>query len=268
MVRNDDLSEQWDEAAEPWTDFVRKGKDFYREEMNGPAFFRLVGNVKGKKVLDLACGEGSSTRILARKGARVVGVDFSERLIEFARQLEKKERLGIEYFVYDAANLKMFPSRHFDVVTCIMALMDIENYQNAMHEAARVLKRNGLFVFSIVHPCFEWGTVTASGQPIGEWKYEEGTQDSSRVALHYERTKYFGRAKLKNSWDMKRLSRPFTTTSFHRTLTDYFRALYNSGLLVRRLVEPKPTAKGVSKYPTLRKHKKIPQSIIIEAVKK
>ena len=93
------MSEQWDEAAESWTDFVLKGKDFYREEMNNPAFFKLVGNVKGKKTLDLACGEGSNTRILARKGAKVAGVDFSERLIEFARQLEKKEKLGIEYFL-------------------------------------------------------------------------------------------------------------------------------------------------------------------------
>ena len=91
MVRSDDLSEQWDEAAESWTDFVRKGKDFYRDEMNNPAFFKLVGNVKGKKILDLACGEGSNTRILARKGAEVVGVDFSEKLIKFAKELEKKK---------------------------------------------------------------------------------------------------------------------------------------------------------------------------------
>jgi ubiquinone/menaquinone biosynthesis C-methylase UbiE len=268
MVQSDNLSEQWDEAAEPWTDFVRKGKDFYREEMNNPAFFKLVGNVKGKKILDLACGEGSNTRILARKGATVVGVDFSEILIEFARQLEKKENLGIEYFVSDAADLKEFPNSRFDIVTCSMALMDIENYTNAIHEAARVLKRNGRFVFSIVHPCFEWGDVTSSGQHIGEWKYEEGTQDSSRRALHYERTKYFGRVKLKSSWDMKRLARPFVTTSFHRTLTDYAQALFESRLLIRRLLEPRPTTKGVSEYSQLRKHRKIPQSIIMEAVKK
>jgi hypothetical protein len=131
-----------------------------------------------------------------------------------------------------------------------------------------VLKKNGRFVFSIIHPCFEWGDVTSSGKCIGEWKYEEGTQDSSRKTLHYERTTYFGRLKLKSHWDMKRLVKPFTTTSFHRTLTDYAQALFESGLLIRRILEPRPRAKGVSEYPQLRKHKKIPQSIIIEAVKK
>jgi ubiquinone/menaquinone biosynthesis C-methylase UbiE len=52
----------------------------------------------------------------------VVGVDFSKRVVEFARQREKKEKLGIEYFVSDAADLKEFPSSHFDIVTCSMAL--------------------------------------------------------------------------------------------------------------------------------------------------
>jgi ubiquinone/menaquinone biosynthesis C-methylase UbiE len=253
MVHDDELSNQWNAAAESWVDFVREGKDFYREEMNGPAFFNLVGNVKGKRILDLACGEGSKTRILARKGAKVVGVDFSEKLIEFARQMEKKERLGIDYYVSDAADLREFSSNHFDIVTCSMALMDIENYQNAIHEAARLLKRNCRFIFSITHPCFEWGDVTASGQHIGDWKYEEETRDSSRRALHYEITKYFGKVRLKSSWDMNRLIKPFVTTSFHRTLTDYFQALFRNGLFVQRLLEPRPTARGVLKYPQLRK---------------
>jgi len=267
MIQDDDISNQWDEAAEPWADFVREHKDFYREEMNNPAFFRLLGNVRGKRILDLACGDGSNTRILARRGARVTGVDFSERLIEFARQSERKEKLGIEYHVSDAANLEKFESDHFEVVTCFMALMDIENYREAIRETARVLKKNGRFIFSIVHPCFEWDDVTASGQHIGEWKYGEGKRSSARRPLHYEITRYFGQLKLISSWDMKRLKRPFVTTAFHRTLTDYVQALFASGLLVRRLVEPRPTKKGISEHPNLRKHTRIPQSIIIEAVK-
>jgi ubiquinone/menaquinone biosynthesis C-methylase UbiE len=67
---------EWDEAAESWVDFVRQGKDYYRDELNNPATFKLIGNVKGRLVLDLACGEGYNTRILAEKGAKMVGVDF------------------------------------------------------------------------------------------------------------------------------------------------------------------------------------------------
>ena len=269
MGRGKDLASQWDTSVESWADFIQSGKDFYRDEMNNPAFFSLIGNVRGKRILDLACGEGSNTRLLAQLGAKIVGVDFSKKMIEFARQMEKKERLGIDYYVADAGDLKEFSNDSFDIVTCSMALMDIENYEKAICEVARVMKRNGRFVFSITHPCFEWGGATASGRPVGgQWKYEEGTEDSSRRASHYELTTYFGKSKSRINWDMKRLVSHFVTTSFHRTLTDYFQALYESGLLVQRLLEPKPTPGGVSKYPQLRKHRKIPQSMIIEAVKK
>lgn len=54
---------------------------------------------------------------------------------------------------------------------------------------------------------------------------------------------------------------------FHRTLTDYFDALYKSTLFVSRLVEPKPTEKGLLTHPQLGENLLTPQSIIIESVK-
>jgi len=269
VVEGTRLSEEWDGALESWADFVRRGKDFYREEMNNPAFFSLVGNVRGKRILDLACGEGSNTRILAKKGARAVGVDFAGKLIEFARRAEKKEKLGIEYYVSDAAHLEGFQSASFDVVTCFMALMDIEDYEEAIREVSRVLKKAGRFIFSMTHPCYEFGMKSTSWRQIGDWKYEETSKNLlERKALYYEAKTYFGIFRCEDLWDMKRLVKPFKTTSFHRTLTDYFTALYRANLLVRRLVEPRPSARAAAKYPHLRKHRKIPQSIIIEAIKK
>lgn len=268
MFQKDDLSREWDEASESWADFVREGKDYYRGEMNNPATFGIVGNVRCKHVLDLSCGEGYNTRILAKRGARVVGVDFSEKMIELARQWERKEKLGITYWVSDATDLKELKSRRFDVVTCLMALMDIERYEDAISEVARVLKKKGRFVFSITHPCFDFDGKT-SGEPIAEWKYEEGTENTAeKKALHLEVKNYFGVAKCEISWDMKRLVKPFKTTSFHRTLTDYFQALHKHGFLVTRLVEPKPTSRGATKHPSLRKHMKIPHSIIIETIRR
>jgi ubiquinone/menaquinone biosynthesis C-methylase UbiE len=263
---DDKVSREWDEASKSWADFVRKGKDYYREEMNNPAAFRIIGNVKGKQLLDLSCGEGYNTRILAKKGARVIGVDFSEAMIKLARQSEKKHRLGIEYYVSDVADLKMLESKRFDLVTCFMALMDIERYEEAISEVARVLKENGRFVFSITHPCFEYGGTTDGG-PIAEWKCEEGKNAAEGKKMYLEVRNYFSITKYEVCWDMERLVKPFQTTSFHRTLTDYFRALHKSGLVVTRLVEPKPTSKGVSEYPSLKKHTLVPHSIIIEAMR-
>ena len=267
MTDYDKFSKEWDYAGESWADFVREGKDYFREEMNNPAVFAVIGDVKDKRVLDLACGEGSNTRILAKIGAKVVGADFSSKMIELARQVEATEGLGIDYHVSDAAELKEFLGGQFDVVTCFMALMDIERYGEAISEVARVLKNSGRFIFSITHPCFEWGACV-DGEQLAEWIYEEGTENTPREnALYLEIKKYFHTGRCEVPWTMKRLVKPFKTTSFHRTLTDYFSSLSDSGFMVARLVEPKPTSRGASKYPSLRKHTKIPHSIIIEAIK-
>jgi ubiquinone/menaquinone biosynthesis C-methylase UbiE len=267
FMSNDEVSKEWDNASKSWADFVRTGKDICRDEMNNPAFFKLLGNVKGKQVLDLSCGEGYNTRILAKKGARVTGVDFSKEMIKLAKQSEKGDRLSIKYYVSHAADLRKLESDHFDVVTCFMALMDIENYEDAISEVARVLNKHGKFVFSIIHPCFEYDD-KVNGEPVSEWVYHEGADDTFEGKQSYLKIKrYFGYNRCVVSWGMKRLVKPFQTTSFHRTLTDYFQTLHRNGFVVSRLVEPKPTSHGVLRYPSLRKYNLIPLSLIIEAIK-
>ena len=247
MGKKKGVKKEWNDAAESWVDFVRKGKDYYRDELNNPATLGLIGDLRSRLVLDLACGEGYNTRILARKGAEVTGVDFSEKLIELAKQEEAKEKLGICYRVLDATDLKEFSSNYFDLATCFMSLQDIENYEKAISEVASSLRNRGRFVFSIPHPCFESIIVN-----------EERTSATRR---------YFRATKYAVQWEMERLAKPFKTTSFHRTLTDYFDALHRSRLFVSRLVEPRPTQRGLLKYPPLRKVLLIPQSVIIESIK-
>lgn len=232
---------------EAWADFVRDHKDYYRDGLNNPAAFEAIGNVRGRFVLDLACGEGYNTRILAERGARATGIDLSEKMIRLARLEERKQRLGIRYRNVDAANLKGLSSNYFDLVTCFMSLQDIENYQKAISEVARVSKKGGRFIFSIPHPCFE--TTVRKRSRIPAW------------------LAYFGIVKCPIRWNMKRLSKSFMTTGFHRTLSDYSRALYKNGFLIRRVIEPTPTRKAIRKYPPLKEVLVRPQSIIIESVK-
>ncbi|HEY4636091.1 MAG TPA: methyltransferase domain-containing protein, partial [Rhodospirillales bacterium] len=62
-----------------------------------PNFARFVGDLRGKRVLDAGCGEGDSSRILARNGAAVVGIDISDAMLELAKTEEARNPLGIEY---------------------------------------------------------------------------------------------------------------------------------------------------------------------------
>ncbi len=74
-----------------------------------------LGDVRGKNILDLACGDGFSSRLLARNGARVTGVDISPAQIERARALETGDPLGISYQLGDVAELDL--GQTFDIIT-------------------------------------------------------------------------------------------------------------------------------------------------------
>lgn len=122
--------------------------------LTNPVLDELLGDVAGRQVLSLACGQGQDARLLARLGAAVTGVDLSERMLEHARRHEAAAPRGITYVEGDGRELAPFADESFDGVVCHMALMDIPELEPAIRSVARVLRPGGWFVFSIVHPCF------------------------------------------------------------------------------------------------------------------
>lgn len=119
------------------------------------SLLRLVGDVTGLKVLDVACGEGHFARLLRRAGAvEVVGLDISERMIALARHQEDEHPLGIEYLVGDAATV-VDPPQDFDVVACaylmVYARSRAELAQMCAGLASRV-RPGGRFVTINVNP--------------------------------------------------------------------------------------------------------------------
>jgi len=255
---------KWDDAAKSWVEFVRSGKNYYAEYLNGPALKRMIGNVRGKKVLDIGCGEGYFSRFFAKAGGEVVGIDLSEALIEAAKEEEERHTLGVKYFAVDAADLSMLGPEVIDVAYCHFVLEDMPDYEGAIAEVSRVLKTAGRFVIVMEHPCFSiW---SLGKKMIGGWETSV-REDGSREYLYYRIEDYFRRHSYAYEWKHDRLPSSFVTTGFHRTLSDYANALTKHGLVITRLDEPKPLKKGVKVHPPMKKHDRIPQSLIIEATK-
>nr|VFK55791.1 MAG: Ubiquinone/menaquinone biosynthesis C-methylase UbiE [Candidatus Kentron sp. TUN] len=119
-----------------------------RQYAEPETYFHALGDLSGKSILDLACGEGLYTREFKREGAtRVVGVDISEKMIELALQEERAAPLGIEYIVRDA--LELGEIGKFDRVVASYLL----NYSRTREELSRMcqnislnLKAGGRFV--------------------------------------------------------------------------------------------------------------------------
>jgi len=82
--RDDSSTRSWNAIADDW--IAHADTNDYRNHYLMPRMLAMLGDVAGKCVLDLGCGEGGYARELTRRGASVTGVDGSERMIEVARQ--------------------------------------------------------------------------------------------------------------------------------------------------------------------------------------
>jgi 2-polyprenyl-3-methyl-5-hydroxy-6-metoxy-1,4-benzoquinol methylase len=99
----DSSTRSWNQIAEEWVSHADAND--YRNVFLIPHTFALLGDVAGKRVLDVGCGEGGYSRVLASKGADVTGIDGSERLIEIAERRAEKENLSIDFQIMNANSL-------------------------------------------------------------------------------------------------------------------------------------------------------------------
>lgn len=133
-----------------------EGNDFVNV-LIWPAVERLLPVTPGMRVLDIACGNGLTSRRLAEQGAIVVAFDFAEALIDLARQRSTAFGAHITYHVIDATDetaLLALGETPFDAALCNMALFDIAEIEPLFRVLVRLLKPGGVFAFSLMHPCF------------------------------------------------------------------------------------------------------------------
>ena len=243
-----EVAQYWDNNADVWTEQVRRSRDAFREHLNNPAFLKFIDDLKDKDVLDAGCGEGHNTRVFARLGARMTGIDISLKMIEHARLAEQRESLGIHYEVASFSDLSLFQDASFDTVVSTMALMDGPDYDKAVSEIYRVLRHQGDFFFSITHPCFM--------TPGFGWTAPENSPD---IKLTVDG--YFSKKQWIEKWRFSQLSNPqdvpeFIVPCFGRTLSDYINPLLKTGFILKEINEPRPSADLCRQYPFLNKWRK------------
>ncbi|HTY77590.1 MAG TPA: class I SAM-dependent methyltransferase [Candidatus Bathyarchaeia archaeon] len=237
-----DVAGHWNANADAWAREVRQGHDVAREQMNNPAFLQLLGDLRDRDVLDAGCGEGYNTRLLARAGARMTGVDISERMIALAAEEERAAPLGIRYVCTAYTRLGMFAPGSFDAVVSFMAFMDGPGFDQAMTEIFRVLRPGGTLSFSITHPCF----IVRGGQ----WM-----RDERGVKVAWIVRNYFTPLPWVDRWrftDAPADAPEFSVPRFDRTLSEYVNAVLAAGFRLTRLEEPRPSEEYCQAHPSQR----------------
>ena len=128
------MTTNYDEIA---AEYKRAKQQPWRLHTEHFTLFKLLGDLRGKSVIDLACGEGFYTRFIKRRGAaRVVGVDISQGMIDLARREEESNRLGIDYLVQDVRQLEI--GEKFDVVVAVYLLNYAQTYSELLEMCSAI----------------------------------------------------------------------------------------------------------------------------------
>jgi SAM-dependent methyltransferase len=187
----------------------------YNAHYDRPAVLGLLGDVAGRRVLDVGCGSGLYAGELVDRGADVVGFDGSAKLVQRAR-----ERVGgsADLRVHDVREpFDWLPDASIDRALMALVLHHLDDPVPALREVHRVLRTGGRFVVSTVHPVADWR------QLGGSYFTEEMVDDTWNAG-----------------WKVRFRRAPLTTwcAEFHE-----------AGFVIERLVEPLPAQSMKDRFP-------------------
>jgi ubiquinone/menaquinone biosynthesis C-methylase UbiE len=221
---NKDVKKRWDgEYADDWVKKVLP-RLVYAPALIEPELARLLGDVRGKTILDAGCGEGMYSRYLKKRGAGIVGIDGSEKMIRFARERD----LDIEFKVADLLQPLDFQDECFDAIVSAGVLMSLPQLDTFLSESIRILKNRGVLAISVNHPAFSNPTMRLYQPVWAKWL----RRPIAGLAVSYFDTG--GAGSDANAWPL-----------YHRTIEEYVDAFRNNGFQIDRITEPHHLSKDI-----------------------
>lgn len=189
------------------------------------ANLRVLPDVADRDVIELGCGTAYISAWLARRGARVVGIDVSEAQLATARQLQEEHDLHFALMHGNAEEVPL-PDASFDVAISEYGAALWCDPHRWIPEAARLLRPDGLLIF------LSNGAILTLTVP------ETDTEGAADAVLKRD---YFG---------MHRFEWPDSDgVEFHLTHGDWIRLLRSSGFEVENLIELQPPEGATTRYP-------------------
>lgn len=215
-----ETSDVYDKIADLYHEYRSRNILFWNEFIEKPATFSLLKNIKGKRILDLGCGSGIHARLMKNRGADVYGIDISPKMIEIA----KANTRGVDFRVGSAYRLP-YKSKYFDIVVSSYVVEHFEKLDAAFREVKRVLKKKGLFIFSIGNPV------------IDAAHHMKGKPDT-----WFEFGDYFYEGKRTSTWAMNRYRAKIPW--FRRTYETWIKTIVRNGFVIEDYVDARPPARG------------------------
>lgn len=215
-----DIATAWDRGAPAYQSAARLPTDVahYGPDLPTEADLRLLGDLKGKRVLELGCGAAQCSIAFAKQGATAIGVDVSPVQLGLARALCEQEEVRVELRQGDLADLAFLRADSIDLAFSAFAFGYVEDLNRVFRQVHRVLKVGAALVFSLPHPAYHMID-------------EASTAGGSNLSV---RRSYFDRRPVLSSWG------GVTATTYHHTFADLYMGLARASYRVDLVLEPEP----------------------------
>lgn len=214
----------------------------YGPDIPTEAELRLLGNVAGKRVLDLGCGTGLAAAVFAQQGAHVIGLDPSPELLTAARRHTGHAHVKVEFHLGDLADLAFMRADSVDLVFSAWAIGGAPDLNRVFRQVHRVLKQGSPFVFSMPHPAYDIIDDDDPEQPL------------------LIRRSYFDRSPVDDSGET-----PFG--EHHHTVSDVFMGLTRNKFRVDVLLEPESTGESTPSAHWREAFLWLPRTLVVRARK-
>jgi len=209
-----EIKRWWEDNSRRFQDEAKIPLDIsYGPWMPTESKLRLMGNLKNKRVLEIGCGGAQCGITFAKKGAKVIGIDLSKKQLEYAKKLAERNKVKIKFLQGDMKNLSKINSASQDIVFSSWALFYVSDLMKCFKEVNRVLNKNGIFVFSTIHPF--WSCVG---------------NETFKIKRNY----WKGIGKFKEPY------KKGIFVAYRYNLNNISEALFNSGFIIERILEPDP----------------------------
>lgn len=221
----------WDSSAEAWIADMGEDGDFSRTHVLDMPMLELVRRYRPENLLDAGCGEGRFCRMVSVEGIETVGLDPTAAMLRAARARDPEGR-----YVDGRAEALPFAAGSFDAVVSYLTLIDIDDYEKALVEMARVLRPKGHLLIANLNPF-----ITAIPDDMENTSWQRDA-DGNRLAVRVDdylkpRARWF-------EW------RGIKVRNHHRPMRDYMQVLLGLGLRLVDFDEPGPSRGDGPREPT------------------
>ena len=218
---------QWDAFSADYQEAMLISTHDVHYGPSGPGEFELglLGEVRGRKVLELGCGGGQNSIAMARAGAVVTGLDFSSAQLDHARSLAEEAGVRPEFVLWDLNALGEFPQRGWERILSCFAVEYVPDLREFCRNVATLLAPGGRAVLCDLHPFVSGCDVV------------DASLDRFSATVDY-----FRQRPVDFVWRVEGTGSAPRLRRYHRTLSAYVDALCGAGLTIRRVAEPEVRA--------------------------